>query len=61
MDEITPVLDLASDDFLLNLNSEEIDKFEYVRKCWHESMRLQPPFPTSTSHRFTKTVTIKGI
>ena len=61
MNEIIPVLDRASENFLIKLNSDEVDSFEYVRRCWHESMRLQAPFPVSSTHKFIKTVKIKGI
>lgn len=32
-----------------------------MRRCWFESLRLQPPFPYSTTHRFTKDVRINGV
>jgi cytochrome P450 len=38
-----------------------VDKFEYVRHCWNEAMRLQPPVPSSSTSYFSKAVCIKGV
>ena len=40
MKEITPVLDRCKSDFANLLTTEEVDKFEYVRRCWYETMRI---------------------
>ena len=61
MAEVTPVLDRATGDFVNKLTMDDVDSFNYVRWCWYESMRLQPPAPSSSLNKFSKTVTIKGI
>ena len=61
MSEITPVLERTKDDFIQNLTSEDVDSFEYVRRCWYETMRIQPPTSITTPNAFIKTVKIKGI
>jgi cytochrome P450 len=61
MAEIIPILDAASDDFVVKLNTEATDEFEYVRRCWFESMRLQPPATNSSFSYLAKDVRIKGV
>ena len=40
MSEINPVLERCSDNFLEKLTIDEVESFDYVRRCWQESMRL---------------------
>jgi len=61
MDQITPVLDRASANFETDLTTDDTDAFSYVRNCWQEAMRLQPPTPFSTQSCFSKDITINGI
>ena len=61
MNCIIPTLDKASENFVEKLTIDEVETLEYVRFCWHESMRLQPPAPGSSTNKFSKTVRIKGI
>lgn len=61
MDEITSVLDRSAENFDELFTSEDVESFSFVRNCWYESMRLQPPASGSSLNRFSKTVTIKGI
>lgn len=61
MNEITPVLNRCKSDFANLLTTEEVDKFEYVRRCWYETMRIQPPTSNTTPNVFSQTVRIEGI
>jgi cytochrome P450 len=61
MSEITPVMEKFSDNFVEKLTIDEVESFDYVRRCWFESMRMQPPTPTTTVNKFIKTVRINGI
>jgi cytochrome P450 / NADPH-cytochrome P450 reductase len=61
MNEIEPILNSASEDFISMLNEEEVDKFTYVRYCWQESMRLNPPLGVSSTNIFRNPVSVKGI
>jgi cytochrome P450 len=61
MDQVSPVIERASGNLVENLKVEDVDSFEYVRYCWYESMRLQPPVPGSLSNQFVKTVNIAGV
>jgi len=40
---------------------ETADDFDYLRLCFYESMRIEPPSPFTTSNCFDKDVTIDGI
>ena len=40
---------------------DHVDQFDYVRYCWYEAMRLEPPVPRSLSNVFCKKVTIAGV
>ena len=42
------------------LDTEAVDKFEYVRYCWSEAMRLQPPVAGSSISHFQQSVIING-
>lgn len=59
--EITPALDRAKDDYVKGLTEDDVDTFDYVRWCWYESMRLEPPAALTSSNKFSRTVTIKGV
>ena len=61
MDEITSVLDGAKEDFVDKLTMDDVENFDFVRRCWNESMRLQPPAPGSSTNCFSKTIKIKGV
>ena len=58
MAEITGVLDRSAEDFDSLFTSDDVESFTFVRNCWYESMRLQPPASGSSLNRFSKTVTI---
>ena len=62
LDEITPVLDSASDDFVkkLTLNVVE-DNFIYTKRCIYETLRLNPPTGGSSNSCFNKSVNLGGV
>jgi cytochrome P450 len=61
MDEICPVLDKAAHDFVGALSIEDTDEFEFLRRCWHEAMRMCPPISVPPPQNFSRPVKIKGI
>jgi cytochrome P450 len=61
MEEICPVLDEAAHDFVGALKTEQTDKFEFVRRCWNEAMRMCPPVSLTPPQNFAKPVRIKGV
>ena len=61
MAEITPVLQSFNGDFVEKMTVESVEDFNYVRNCWSESMRLQPPLPGSTPNSFCRDTVVKGI
>eukprot|EP00352_Strombidinopsis_acuminata_P002451 CAMPEP_0176398312 /NCGR_PEP_ID=MMETSP0126-20121128/45835_1 /TAXON_ID=141414 ORGANISM="Strombidinopsis acuminatum, Strain SPMC142" /NCGR_SAMPLE_ID=MMETSP0126 /ASSEMBLY_ACC=CAM_ASM_000229 /LENGTH=88 /DNA_ID=CAMNT_0017773169 /DNA_START=1086 /DNA_END=1349 /DNA_ORIENTATION=+ len=40
---------------------ETADEFEYLRQCFYESMRIDPPVTISSSNYFNQDVTIDGV
>ena len=52
LDLIIPVLDKAAGNFIDKMKTDDVESFDYVRYCWNESMRLQPPVPGSSSNKF---------
>ena len=51
----------VSDDFLNKFTYEMIDDLEYVRNAYYEVMRLDTPFPISSTNTVTKKCTISGV
>ena len=58
--EVTPVIERTRGNFVEELTIDDVDQFNYVRYCWYEAMRLDPPVPGSLSNCFNKPVTIGG-
>jgi len=58
--EFMPVLEKKSDNFVKNLTNEDIDDFEFTKMCFFESLRLEPPLPTSATQTFIKDVTLSN-
>eukprot|EP00352_Strombidinopsis_acuminata_P005258 CAMPEP_0176371530 /NCGR_PEP_ID=MMETSP0126-20121128/24762_1 /TAXON_ID=141414 ORGANISM="Strombidinopsis acuminatum, Strain SPMC142" /NCGR_SAMPLE_ID=MMETSP0126 /ASSEMBLY_ACC=CAM_ASM_000229 /LENGTH=90 /DNA_ID=CAMNT_0017731023 /DNA_START=217 /DNA_END=489 /DNA_ORIENTATION=+ len=50
-----------SKDFIENYDMETADEFEYLRHCFYESMRIEPPVSISSSNCFNQDVTIDGV
>lgn len=50
-----------SKDFLQNYDMETADEFEYLRQCFYESMRIEPPVGVTSTNSFSQDVTINGI
>jgi cytochrome P450 len=61
MAELLPELEPIKDDFVGKLTTEVADRFDYLRRCWYETMRLQAPTPNSTVYMFAKPVTMQGV
>lgn len=51
LDDFMPTLEKFND-FYEDFTMEEADNFDFVRMCFYESMRLEPPIPTSTVQTF---------
>lgn len=59
IDKVFAALDASKnyDDY----DIETSENFEYLRYCFYESMRLEPPVPMSSSNMFSRDVNIGGI
>lgn len=61
MKEINPVLEGCEGDYVNKLTIDAVEDFNYVRYCWNESLRLQPPAPTTSMNRFSRATNVKGL
>lgn len=61
MDEITPVLESFRGDYIAKMTIEAVEEFSYVRACWSEALRLQPPAPMSSMNSFSQNTCLKGV
>lgn len=52
MDQVSPVIKKASSNLVDDLTVDHVDQFDYVRYCWYEAMRLEPPVPRSLCNKF---------
>ena len=43
------------------LTADEVENFTYLRYCWYEAMRLEPPTPVSINGVFIKPTVIGGV
>lgn len=59
-DTIHPVCDKIKD-FQKELTMEVVEEFDFIRSCFNESMRLEPPAFVSIGGCFSKDVTIGGV
>ena len=59
--EITPSIEKAAGNFVEDLTVEETKDFTFLRYCWYEALRLEPPAPISIGSVFVKPVTIGGV
>mmetsp|Transcript_16723 Transcript_16723/g.23024 ORF Transcript_16723/g.23024 Transcript_16723/m.23024 type:complete len:106 (+) Transcript_16723:945-1262(+) len=51
----------SSKEFTENYDMETADDFEYLRRCFYESMRIEAPTMVTTSNCFNDDVTINGV
>lgn len=61
MAEISPILESCDGDYANKLTIEAVEDFTYVRHCWNESMRLQPPTPHTSINLFARDTVVKGV
>ena len=59
--ETSPVLSKLDGNFIENLSLEDIELFEYTKRCAHESLRINPPAPSTFPANFLKTTKIGGV
>lgn len=61
--EVGPTIEnLAKKDNLVNgLTTDCVEDFSYLRNCWYEAMRLEPPTPVSINGVFIRPTVIGGV
>lgn len=50
LQQVSPVIMKAADNLVDGLTIDDVERFDYVRWCWYEAMRLEPPAPRSMSN-----------
>jgi cytochrome P450 len=60
LDEILPVVEAAKDNIVEKLDYESVFDLEYLPMCFYETLRMNPPFQTSSATCFTQDVTFKN-
>ena len=60
LDEVTPALEKAKEDFVRLLDYDTVMDFEFLHCVFYETLRIEPPVPTSTSQTFSHDVTLQG-
>lgn len=61
MEEIMPVLEKASPDFVNLLSPDVVDNFVYTKQCVYETLRACPSGPCSMPSMFSQDVKIGGV
>ena len=59
--ETAPVLAKCDSDFVELLSTDDVELFEYTKRCAYESMRINPPAPSTKPANFSKTTIIGGV
>ena len=59
--EHSPALEKSKADFIELLTSEEVDDFEFTKRCMYESLRACPPASANFPSRFYKTTKSGGV
>ena len=59
--EILPVVEKHKTNLIEGVDYESVMEFEFLQKCFYETMRIEPPVPLSTAANMSKQVTINGV
>jgi cytochrome P450 len=60
LNEIMPVMTEVKDNILEKLTYSKVQDFDFLIRCFFESLRIEPPVPVSSNQCFSEDVTING-
>ena len=61
LEEVSPALAEAGKDIVEGLAFEQVMNFDYLQRCFNESLRIEPSLPITSSQCFDRDVKINGV
>jgi cytochrome P450 len=59
--EILPAVERAKSNLVEGLEYETVMEFDFLQRCFYETLRIEPPVPLTAAQNMTRDVILNGI